>query len=244
LFAAQVSTPTDIGAMIGAIGAVGSLREAEALAERLLAMTSFRHHALVRFSREPETRLVRQLVFTSVSREIVNEYERHLLASGSRAPAAARAAALPFLWDRLHPARRPAGSPDVRAVLARAGIMTGVALPLGAPQGARGLLMLGGDRRAPKIDELAIWTLAANGLFDRVVTICERDTPAGDFRLTSRERQCLMWTSAGKTSAEIAAILNLSEHTVNQHIAASAQKLGAMNRTQAVAKAIRLRVID
>jgi DNA-binding CsgD family transcriptional regulator len=53
-----------------------------------------------------------------------------------------------------------------------------------------------------------------------------------------------MWTSAGKTSAEIAAILGLSEHTINQHIAASTQKLGALNRTQAVAKAIRLRVID
>jgi len=57
--------------------------------------------------------------------------------------------------------------------------------------------------------------------------------------LSERELECLKWTSAGKTSAEIAAILNLSEHTVNHYLIGATRKLEAVNRTQAVAKAVR-----
>lgn len=57
--------------------------------------------------------------------------------------------------------------------------------------------------------------------------------------LTERERECLVWTSAGKTSVEIARILSLSEHTVNHYLNNAARKLDAVNRTQAVAFAIR-----
>ncbi len=62
--------------------------------------------------------------------------------------------------------------------------------------------------------------------------------------LAQREIVCLQWSAAGKTSLETAVILGLSPHTVNQHLAAAGEKLGAVNRTQAVAKAIRLGLID
>ena len=38
--------------------------------------------------------------------------------------------------------------------------------------------------------------------------------------------------------------LKLSVHTANQYLTQSAQKLDAVNRTQAVAKALRLGLID
>ncbi|MEP3437230.1 MAG: LuxR C-terminal-related transcriptional regulator [Hoeflea sp.] len=57
--------------------------------------------------------------------------------------------------------------------------------------------------------------------------------------LTERERECLLWTAAGKTSVEIGRILDLSEHTVNHYLNNVAKKIGAVNRTQAVAFAMR-----
>ncbi|WP_420408381.1 LuxR C-terminal-related transcriptional regulator [Hoeflea sp.] len=65
-----------------------------------------------------------------------------------------------------------------------------------------------------------------------------------DSPLTERERECLVWTSSGKTSVEIARILTLSEHTVNHYLNNAARKLNAVNRTQAVAFAIRQGFID
>jgi len=61
--------------------------------------------------------------------------------------------------------------------------------------------------------------------------------------LTPREKQCLVWAADGKTSGEIADILGISESTVVFHIKNFIQKLGVTNRSQAVAKAVRLGLI-
>ena len=225
---------------------IRTLGDAHDALNRVVRYHGFAQHAALRFSPEPETRPLRQLVVTSFSRDVVQSYERAILSSGSRAIAAARGSIRPFAWDRHFPRRRAAtdGLDDARAVLSRVGVVMGVTLPVAARDGDRGLVMLGGDRPVPSLEETALLSLIANGLFDRIVAIQNEERYTRDFRLTLRERQCLMWTSAGKTTSEIARILDLSEHTVNQHVAACTQKLGAVNRTQAVAKAIRLRVID
>jgi DNA-binding NarL/FixJ family response regulator len=56
--------------------------------------------------------------------------------------------------------------------------------------------------------------------------------------LTDREREVLTWVARGKTSAEIAIILGLSERTVNFHCDQAMRRLDVVNRTQAVAKAL------
>jgi len=61
--------------------------------------------------------------------------------------------------------------------------------------------------------------------------------------LTTREIECLRWAAAGKTSGEMAAIIGLSEHTVNHYLISCCKKLDCVNRTQAVAKSIRLSII-
>lgn len=58
--------------------------------------------------------------------------------------------------------------------------------------------------------------------------------------LSKREQEVLAWTSQGKTSFEIAGILELSEHTINNYMANLINKLGATNRNHAVAIAIHL----
>lgn len=65
----------------------------------------------------------------------------------------------------------------------------------------------------------------------------------GATALSNREIECLRWSADGKTSWEIAKILVLSERTVIFHLGNAAQKLGAVNRRQAVVRAIALGLI-
>jgi LuxR family transcriptional regulator, quorum-sensing system regulator BjaR1 len=57
--------------------------------------------------------------------------------------------------------------------------------------------------------------------------------------LTPRERECLKWAAGGKSEWEISQILGISEHTCEKHLLNAKAKLGAANRVQAVAEAIR-----
>jgi DNA-binding CsgD family transcriptional regulator len=55
--------------------------------------------------------------------------------------------------------------------------------------------------------------------------------------LTPRQRQCLQWVRAGKSSWEIGEILSLSEHTVNEHLEEARRRLKVHTTTQAVIEA-------
>jgi LuxR family quorum sensing-dependent transcriptional regulator len=57
--------------------------------------------------------------------------------------------------------------------------------------------------------------------------------------LTEREREVLVWIAQGKSAWEIGEILNISERTVHKHAQTCMRKVGAVNRTQAVAVALR-----
>ena len=57
-------------------------------------------------------------------------------------------------------------------------------------------------------------------------------------QLSNREREVLLWLKRGKSSWEIAVILNITERTVNFHVRNIMVKLNAVSRTQAVAVAI------
>jgi LuxR family quorum sensing-dependent transcriptional regulator len=61
--------------------------------------------------------------------------------------------------------------------------------------------------------------------------------------LTNRQREVLTWAAAGKSAWEMGEILNISSRTVEEHAQQALQTLGAVNRTQAVAIAIRDRLI-
>lgn len=62
--------------------------------------------------------------------------------------------------------------------------------------------------------------------------------------LSSREKEVLNWLKQGKSSWAISIILDISESTVNFHVYNIMQKLGAVNRPQAIAVATRLGLID
>jgi len=62
--------------------------------------------------------------------------------------------------------------------------------------------------------------------------------------LNDREVEVLTWVARGKTSAEIAKILDLTKRTIDFHIDNARTKLGAATRTEAVIKAASGRLIE
>jgi LuxR family quorum sensing-dependent transcriptional regulator len=62
--------------------------------------------------------------------------------------------------------------------------------------------------------------------------------------LTLREREVLGWVARGKSAWEIGDILDITKRTVDAHVQSAIRKIGAVNRANAVAIAIRDRIID
>lgn len=62
-------------------------------------------------------------------------------------------------------------------------------------------------------------------------------------KLSERERQCLHWKSKGKTTEEIAMILNLKIFTVQTYLQSARKKLNCSKITQAISKAIETKQI-
>ena len=68
---------------------------------------------------------------------------------------------------------------------------------------------------------------------------CRNTTDQGSaVRLTPREREVLRWIAVGKTVDEIGGILNVSSHTVTEHLKKIRTKLEATNTVHALVKAL------
>jgi DNA-binding CsgD family transcriptional regulator len=102
------------------------------------------------------------------------------------------------------------------------------------PDRAIASLHLGFERRSFAPDEALSIQMAGLLLTERLLTLAEPVGP-DEVHLTDRERDSLAWVAEGKSDWEIAVILGLSESTVRFHVDNGRRKLGAVNRTQAVA---------
>lgn len=72
----------------------------------------------------------------------------------------------------------------------------------------------------------------------------EQEGSKPEFELTPREVQTLLWVARGKSSAEIAVILEVAERTVNFHIDNVIRKMGVATRVQAAVKATMLGLLN
>lgn len=61
--------------------------------------------------------------------------------------------------------------------------------------------------------------------------------------LTPREREVISWAAQGKSASQIGEILHITKRTVDEHTQTAVRKLGAANKTHAVAIALRERGI-
>lgn len=121
-------------------------------------------------------------------------------------------------------------------------IYGGVAFSFTAISGERFVLLFDGakpDLQGEKLNELLMSSVIAFDVYQNM----RRNSLSINRHLTKREIEVVRWTAQGKTSSEIAAILSLSDHTVNAYMNNAIKKLECVNRTQLVAKAIRLKLI-
>lgn len=67
--------------------------------------------------------------------------------------------------------------------------------------------------------------------------VAARLLPEAEVQLSSREKEVLQWTAEGKTAGDISAIMNITERTVNFHIANAMGKLNCANKTATTVRA-------
>jgi DNA-binding NarL/FixJ family response regulator len=116
--------------------------------------------------------------------------------------------------------------------------------------GAHGFFAFVSLRNAPGERENAIAAMMVPYVFSTYCRALSRDrTPLtvsdapADGALSEREVEILHWVREGKSNHEIGMVLSISPLTVKNHIQRILKKLGASNRTQAVSKAMSLRLL-
>lgn len=93
-------------------------------------------------------------------------------------------------------------------------------------------------------DEVAFLELIAEPIHTAVTRPLLERFAAQQLRLSRGEIACLSHASRGLTSGEIAEATGYQSDTVNTYIKTAVKKLGANNRSQAIAEAIRRRLIS
>lgn len=137
----------------------------------------------------------------------------------------------------------PPYSQEIKDLMVKYGIINGVIAPINCLNGRRYVLRFEGQCPKPSqsvLNELGIVAIHAFDVYDRI----RKAELVAPKTLTKREIEVIRWTSHGKTSSEIGQILSLSDHTINAYLNNAIKKMDCVNRTQLVAKAIRLKVIS
>lgn len=122
------------------------------------------------------------------------------------------------------------------------GLKSGITMPVHSPRGEMGVLSLTVNqsiKTAHDVTESALpyIQIFAGYLHEAVRRVFGLIEDPEAPQLTSREQECLRWVADGKTSWEIAHMLNVSERTVNFHLNNVMMKLDVCSRQHAVGKA-------
>jgi LuxR family transcriptional regulator len=159
---------------------------------------------------------------------------------------------LPFDWDQvqtratLHPLERQAWQ-----YLADFGLSRGMTIPVHLPGGRFAVVSAIVDRSMANWHAIGERTRETmfhlTHLFHK--TVHERGFESQivvslPVRLSPREIECLRWAAGGRTTQDVAHILGRSVETVRMHVKNAMHKLGSNNRTQAVAKAMQLGLLQ
>ena len=126
------------------------------------------------------------------------------------------------------------------------GLRNGISFPIHCIHGETAMFSISTidapNKSRPLIQHtLAIGHLFASYVHEAITRVPESGLLASiNSELTKREKECLLWTTEGKTSWEIAQILNISERTVVFHLNNAVKKLNVSNKQHAVARAISL----
>jgi LuxR family transcriptional regulator, quorum-sensing system regulator BjaR1 len=185
------------------------------------------------------------VVMTNWPADFLSNYDAANLMAGSPVIARLRKSTIPFTYDTtLDSDRRSDGKGrEVLTLFERVNLRRGVYIPVHDVHGTCGAVAFAGNRAVVNSAELKELTYKAGHLFGRLSEIKGLRAPMPAV-LSRREVECLHWAAAGKTTTEMAKILDLSEYTVNHYLSRATRKLDSVNRVQTVAKAIRAGLIN
>ncbi len=184
-------------------------------------------------------------IVTTLPGAWLNQYINNDYAKIDPAFAMLRQGRVPFQWSRTF-ARDQVG-PEAMAVIDLAGqfgLTDGIVFGIPGPKGLDAAAVLTSSGPAGSLNEtfdrgLAHLHIAVLEFHLVVRSLLERRASlAVGCRLTSRERECYLWTARGKSSWEIGQILGISERTVVFHIDNVKRKLGVGSRMQALVKLV------
>ncbi len=96
----------------------------------------------------------------------------------------------------------------------------------------------------PAEDGVASETDRIDGDLELMRANSRRSAGAKLYALTVREIEVMTWVARGKSAWEVGEILHIAKRTVDEHVQTAVRKIGAVNRTHAVALAIRDRIIS
>lgn len=151
------------------------------------------------------------------------------------------AANAPFFWTKM-----PGDEANSYKVVAspRGPGIHGVQIPVFGALGLEGGMSLGGETIDSSLQTRLALSLIAASAFNAARRILEgpAENPSGE--LSAREREVLTWIASGRQQAEIAAILGISERTVENHLRRIRKRLGVATTAQAIRVAIRNRNIS
>jgi LuxR family transcriptional regulator, quorum-sensing system regulator BjaR1 len=152
----------------------------------------------------------------------------------------AKSNAAPFFWNELAPIIDT--DPMARLVMEEArefNLARGFTAAIPTLDGQTVGFQIGGQHFGTDPDMRGMLTLIASYAIGRAIALKQEKVPDGPIILTAREREALQWAAEGKGDWEIGEVMNISEHGADKHMRSIRAKLGAINRTQAVAEAIR-----
>lgn len=129
-------------------------------------------------------------------------------------------------------------------ILSEAQLLKGLVVPIHTPTGRTYCALFSGLQRELNTSEVATLATSAMEYVNQLIISQSEQSKVLQSPLSTRESQCLNWTAQGKTSFEIGVILSLSEHTINNYLVKACAKLGAANRSHAVAKAMKMGLVN
>jgi len=156
-----------------------------------------------------------------------------------------------FVWDQLLESVPTTKTQKVLMHEGRdAGLKDGIGIPLHGPRGA--LAGVGAASSSGGVDLgdkfiLSKAHLLAQQFYTSFLELEAKRLQNYDpapINLTDREQEVLKWCARGKTKAEIAMILGLSENTIHAYVKEALKKLGANNMTLGVLRALQLGLIQ
>lgn len=203
----------------------------------------YSHVGLMRFPKVDDELLSAVLVETTIPTRFIREFDQMRLLRYCPVLPKVEFSLMPQYWslEDISAAHGPSNS--LVQLLSQYGVQNGLIIPTNSLNGERYLVRFDGDCPPPcqiALNEIGMIALHAFDVYERM----RRTEMVAPRALTKRELEVIRWTSQGKTSVEIGRILSLSDHTINAYLNNAIRKLDCVNRTQLVAKAIRLKLIS